>query len=80
MTPYRIAKESMTNYSNLKDALAGKRPFSDAQLSELSKHPAVPYTEAQLKAWKMIDEYGLDAVKVAYEEAKKIREERKLNK
>ena len=54
---YQIAKHGRTNYSNLKDALEGKRSFSDEMLKALSDWPSFFYTYNQLRLIKAVNEY-----------------------
>lgn len=65
LTPYKACKDGGTNYSNFKEALEGKRPFSDEMIRALDKCGFFPLTYIELLSLKLRDEYPLDAIRLA---------------
>lgn len=73
VTLYRLDEDTPLRSSNMSKVARGiKRPTDDI-LKILASYEPLGIGIDTLKGWRALDEYGIDAVKAAYEEAKRMR-------
>ncbi|MEB3245239.1 MAG: S24 family peptidase [Vampirovibrionales bacterium] len=65
LSAWKLAKQAGVAYPALKEALDGKRPFSDDTLQKLAAHPAIPLSEAELRGLRLAEENSLADLKAA---------------